>query len=140
MTWTTSPARLSDFVAQHEWLSTAPEAGFVRVPMAERRDATGVDVIRGIALARVGANAHTTAPITDRSEWFEVLADIFDLPFDTARPEWRDRLWDGSSKHTEHGRHPNTEVRASLITAHGPRSRYQVTGPLHGQVTSDLWR
>ncbi|MGZ4490589.1 MAG: arylamine N-acetyltransferase [Nocardioidaceae bacterium] len=55
MTWTTSPALASDFVAQHEWLSTSPESGFVRVPMAERRDATGVDVIRGVVLARVGA-------------------------------------------------------------------------------------
>jgi arylamine N-acetyltransferase len=94
MTWTTTPALLSDFAAQHERLSTSPESGFVRVPMAERRDATGVDVIRGVILARMGDNAYTAEPITDRSEWFEVLADIFDLRFDTASPEWRVRLWD----------------------------------------------
>ena len=93
MTWTTSPARLSDFVGQHEWLSTSPESGFVRVPMAERRDATGVDVIRGVVLARLGSNAYTTEPITDRSDWYEVLADIFDLRFDKAAPERRERLW-----------------------------------------------
>jgi hypothetical protein len=62
--------------------------------MAERRDATGVDVIREVVLAPVGANAHTAEPITDRSEWFEVLAEIFDLRFDTAPHEWRERLWD----------------------------------------------
>jgi N-hydroxyarylamine O-acetyltransferase len=94
MTWMTRPALASDFIAQHEWLSTSPESGFVRVPMAERRDATGVDVIRGVVLARVGANAFTAEPITDRSEWFEVLATIFDLRFDTAPPEWRGRLWE----------------------------------------------
>jgi N-hydroxyarylamine O-acetyltransferase len=93
MTWTASPARLSDFVRQHEWLSTSPESGFVQVPMAERRDATGVDVIRGVVLARLGSNAYTTEPITDRSEWFKVLADTFDLRFDTAAPERRERLW-----------------------------------------------
>ena len=94
MTWRTSPALESDFLAQHEWLSTSPQSGFVRVPMAERRDATGVDVIRGLVLARVGAGAFTNEPITRRSEWFEVLADVFDLRFDTTPAEWRDRLWD----------------------------------------------
>ena len=93
MTWTTGPALAADFVARHEWLSTSPESGFVRVPMAERRDATGVDVIRGVVLARVGAGAFTGEPITDRSEWFNVLADVFDLRFETATPEWRERLW-----------------------------------------------
>jgi N-hydroxyarylamine O-acetyltransferase len=94
MTWTTGPARASDFEAQHEWLSTSPDSGFVRVPMAERRDATGVDVIRGLVPARVGAHAFTGEPVTRRSEWFEVLADVFDLRFDATTPEWRGRLWD----------------------------------------------
>jgi arylamine N-acetyltransferase len=94
MTWTTGPALASDFVAQHEWLSTSPDSGFVRVPMAERRDATGVDVIRGVVLARIGANANVREPITDQSAWFEVLASVFDLRFDTASPQWRGRLWD----------------------------------------------
>ena len=62
--------------------------------MAERRDATGVDVIRGVVLARVGANAFTADPITRRSEWFDVLADVFDLRFDATPPESRQRLWD----------------------------------------------
>lgn len=92
MTWTTGPARPSDFLARHEWLSTSPESGFVQVPMAERRDATGVDVIRGLVLARIGSNAFTAEPITRRSEWFGVLADVFDLRFEA--PELRDRLWD----------------------------------------------
>jgi N-hydroxyarylamine O-acetyltransferase len=94
MTWTTGPAVESDFTAQHEWLSTSPESGFVQVPMAERRDATGVDVIRGLVRARVGTDAFTAEPITDRAEWFDVLAEVFNLRFDTLRPESRDRLWD----------------------------------------------
>jgi arylamine N-acetyltransferase len=94
MTWTTGEALTTDFAARHEWLSTSPESGFVQVPMAERRDATGVDVIRGVVLARVGANAFTADPITRRSEWFDVLADVFDLRFDATPPESRQRLWD----------------------------------------------
>jgi arylamine N-acetyltransferase len=93
MTWTTGPAQPSDFLAQHAWLSTSPESGFVRVPMAERRDATGVDVIRGVVLARIGRGAFTAEPITTRARWYEVLADVFDLRFDTRTPEYRERLW-----------------------------------------------
>jgi N-hydroxyarylamine O-acetyltransferase len=93
MAWTTGPAKPVDFAAKHEWLSTSPDSGFVQVPMAERRDATGVDVIRGLVLARVGDNAFTAEPITRRSEWFDVLADRFDLRFDATPPESRDRLW-----------------------------------------------
>ncbi|MBV9594351.1 MAG: arylamine N-acetyltransferase [Actinobacteria bacterium] len=94
MTWSTRPAIAADFLAKHEWLSTAPESPFVQVPMAERRDATGMDVIRGLVLARVGANAFTAEPITGPSEWFDVLADVFDLRFDATSPEARQRLWD----------------------------------------------
>jgi arylamine N-acetyltransferase len=94
MTWTIGPASAADFVAKHEWLSTSPESPFVQVPMAERRDATGLDVIRGLVLARVGTNAFTAAPITKQAEWFDVLADVFDLRFDTSTAESRRRLWD----------------------------------------------
>ena len=94
MTWTTGPALATDLVAHHEWLSTSPASPFVQVPMAERRDATGVDVIRGLVLARIGSNAFTAEPIMRQSEWFDVLADVFDLRFDAAPPEARRRLWD----------------------------------------------
>ncbi|WAX57327.1 arylamine N-acetyltransferase [Jatrophihabitans cynanchi] len=94
MTWTTTPAVPADFVAKHEWLSTSPESGFVQVPMAERRDATGVDVIRGLVLARIGGDAFTAEPITRQADWFDALADVFDLRFDAAPPETRRRLWD----------------------------------------------
>lgn len=93
MTWTTKPARASDFLAQHRWLSTSPESGFVQVPMAERRDPFGVDVIRGLVLARIGANAFTAPPVTRRQEWFELLADVFHLRFESTPTEVRTRLW-----------------------------------------------
>jgi arylamine N-acetyltransferase len=94
MTWTTDPARPSDFVGRHEWLSTSPDSGFVRVPMAERRDASGVDVVRGLVPARIGANAFAGEPLTSRADWFGALADLFDLRFDGTSPEWRGRLWE----------------------------------------------
>jgi arylamine N-acetyltransferase len=96
MTWRTSAARPADFLAHHQWLSTSPESGFVQVPMAERRDATGVDVVRGLVLARIGANAFTAEPMTRRSEWFDALADVFGLRFDATPAESRKRLWESA--------------------------------------------
>lgn len=93
MHWTTDAAELGDFRAQHRRLSTAPDSGFVKVAMAERRDAGGVDVVRGLVRSRIGAGAFTAEPVTNRSEWFGVLADLFDVRFDASAPGTCDRLW-----------------------------------------------
>jgi N-hydroxyarylamine O-acetyltransferase len=93
MSWSMERARLTDFEAQHRWLSTSTESGFVQVAMAECRDATGVDVIRGLVLTRTGQDAHTTEPVTNRKGWFKLLAERFDLRFESSTPESRDRLW-----------------------------------------------
>jgi hypothetical protein len=62
--------------------------------MAESRDATGVDVIRGLILARVGTNAFIAQPLTNKQEWFDLLADRFGLHFDASPPGASDKLWD----------------------------------------------
>ena len=93
MTWTMTEARMADFEAKHHWLSTSAESGFVQVAMAERRDATGVDVIRGLVLSRIGDGAQVAEPVTRRAEWFALLAEVFDLRLHTMAPEVRDRLW-----------------------------------------------
>jgi N-hydroxyarylamine O-acetyltransferase len=94
MSWTTGAARRADFEERHAWLSTAPDSGFVQVAMAERRDATGVDVIRGLVLARIGTNAFTAEPLMSKREWFEILASVFGLHFDASPPGAREKLWD----------------------------------------------
>lgn len=94
MGWTTAEANLSDFTAKHQWLSTSPDSGFVKVAMAERRDATGIDVIRGLVLTRIGSDAGSGEPLTKRAEWFAALADVFDLRFDASQPEAVNRLWE----------------------------------------------
>ena len=112
MSWTTAPARHADFVEKHAWLSTSPESGFVRVAMAERRDATGVDVIRGLVLARVGTNAFTAEPLTRKREWFDLLASVFGLHFGRAHPAHATSCGTRSSPPTDSGKKPATsEVR-----------------------------
>lgn len=94
MSWTNAAARQADFEEKHAWLSRSPESGFVQVAMAEHRDATGVDVIRGLVLARIGANASVAEPLTNKRAWFDLLADAFGLHFDASPPGAPDRLWD----------------------------------------------
>lgn len=93
MGWSTAEATLGDFEAKHRWLSTAPESGFVQVAMAERRDATGIDVIRGLVLSRIGSNGGSQEPLTERDDWFAALADVFDLRFEHSPPGACDALW-----------------------------------------------
>jgi arylamine N-acetyltransferase len=100
MSWTTAEADMDEFTAKHAWLSTSPDSPFLQVAMAEHRDATGVDVIRGLVLTRVGDRAATSEPLTERTDWFGALADVFDLRFDGTAPEALDHLWDGAvAKH-----------------------------------------
>ncbi len=94
MSWSNDAAGMAEFAAKHAWLSTAPDSPFLQVAMAERRDATGVDVIRGLVVARVGEGAVASEPITRRTEWFGALADTFDLTFDGTAPELLDQLWE----------------------------------------------
>jgi N-hydroxyarylamine O-acetyltransferase len=93
MGWTAGAAEMNDFTTKHQWLSTSPNSGFVRVPMAEHRDATGVDVMRGLILSRIG-HATSVEPVTGRADWFACLADMFDLHFDATAPGALDQLWD----------------------------------------------
>jgi N-hydroxyarylamine O-acetyltransferase len=93
MSWRSAPASMDDFAPRHEWLSTSPDSGFVRVASAQRRDATGVDRMRGLVLSRVGAGATQSATLTDRSDWFAALADVFGLRLEATPSADLDRLW-----------------------------------------------
>jgi N-hydroxyarylamine O-acetyltransferase len=95
MEWTLGPARIEDFADKHTWLSTSPDSGFVQVPMAERRDATSVDVVRGLIRSRIGTGAYVRDPITAEADYFAMLADDFGIRFEPHTPQ-RERLWNAA--------------------------------------------
>lgn len=94
MSWRSAEAAMADFADRHLWLSTSPESGFVRVATAQRRDATGVDIVRGLVLTRLGEGAAVTEPLTERADWFDALDHVFSLRFEHSPPEALDRLWE----------------------------------------------
>jgi N-hydroxyarylamine O-acetyltransferase len=76
----------------HRHLTTSPTSGFVRVAAVQRRDASGVDTLRGLALSRIGVGAHSVTLDTAR-DYYAALADVFRLPLDDVSAEEKDKLW-----------------------------------------------
>ena len=99
MAWTDTDAAWSDFAAQHRQLSTSPDSGFVRIGIAQCRDATGVDVVRGLTVIRVGTTTHSNEPVTNLVEWFAALREFCGRHFDATPPEILDRLWQRTFAH-----------------------------------------
>ncbi|TDD17190.1 arylamine N-acetyltransferase family protein [Nonomuraea diastatica] len=86
------PTDMSAFVSMHEHLTTSPTSGFVRVAVVQRRDGSGVDILRGLELRRVGTGAHTIILDTAR-DYFAALADVFALPLDDVSAPEKEKLW-----------------------------------------------
>ena len=100
MAWYSQPATIDDFRDKHEWLSTAPESGFVRVLTVQRRDATGVDILRGCVLTRVG-DSTSPADVTSRAELEEILTDLFHLDLTGIDPDAISSMWDRMQREHE---------------------------------------
>jgi arylamine N-acetyltransferase len=92
MDFAPAEATPGDFAAKHEFLSTAPDSGFVKILTAFRRDAGGVDHLRGCVLRRLGEDT-TESVVDSRSDWFQVLGDIFRLPLSDVAEPARNALW-----------------------------------------------
>ncbi|HKE51192.1 MAG TPA: arylamine N-acetyltransferase, partial [Actinomycetes bacterium] len=86
-------ATIDDFAEMHQWLSTAPESGFVRVLTAQRRHATGIDIVRGCTLATITAAGRDDQDLATPADWFGALADLFGLDLADVSPAERAALW-----------------------------------------------
>ena len=92
MAWRSAPAGMDAFADRHVHLSTSPESGFVKVVTAQRRDATGADILRGLSLRRVG-DGTTATTIERQADWAAALADLFGLDLGMVGRRERDALW-----------------------------------------------
>ena len=108
MSFRDEPTTLDVFADRNVELSTSPDSSFVKVLTAQRRSAGRVEVVRGLILELIEAGGRTTRDLTDREEWFGVLAERFGLTFDDVGPEALDDLWGGLLARHEafRARHP----------------------------------
>jgi arylamine N-acetyltransferase len=81
------------FAPRNEFLSTSPESGFVQTMTMQRRDAQGIDILRGKVLRRVDGATSDSRTLATRSEWFDGLRDVFGVTLDDVGADDRDRLW-----------------------------------------------
>lgn len=94
MSWRSADAELADFAERNRWLSTSTASGFVRVASVQRRDATGVDILRRLVLSRVGEGTAPTDPLTARDDWLDALTEVFARRVDRMPTEQLDALGD----------------------------------------------
>jgi len=93
MAFRSATASLDEFADTHRQLSTSPDSGFVRNVIAQRRQEHGVTWIRSLTRGTRDHTGVSTSFVTDKDEWFGVLADEFFLRFDDVDAHAKDRLW-----------------------------------------------
>jgi N-hydroxyarylamine O-acetyltransferase len=103
----------ADFAAKHEFLSTSPGSGFLRVVSAYRRDRNGFDLLRGRLLRRYDGPDPVETELTTRADWYAALADLFGLDLSDVAESRRKALWDKVSKAHDAWRQRSVVVRES---------------------------
>jgi arylamine N-acetyltransferase len=96
MNFRSAVATLDEFEPMHRHLSTSPDSGFVKTVTAQRRRGDAVSAIRALTRTHRDANGTTTTFVTDRGDWFDLLADEFFLTFDGVDIDAKDRLWNSA--------------------------------------------
>ena len=86
-------AGLEAFEVRHQRLSTSPESGFVRTVTVQRRTGDGAIALRALTYTERDHTGTSTRIVTERGEWFDLVADAFLLPLDGVDVAARDRLW-----------------------------------------------
>ena len=86
-------ATVADFLDRHRFLSTSPDSDLVRTCIVLRRDAGGVDSLRGRVLTRWDGTGTTDHTIDTRDDWFAVLSDRFGITLTDLDADAHDHLW-----------------------------------------------
>lgn len=82
------------FAREHTRMSTAEDSGFVRTFAVMRRDADGIDVLRGRMLSRLDPVKGTgERELTTPGEFFGAVEDVFGRKLDDLTPADRAALW-----------------------------------------------
>ncbi|MCY0959407.1 arylamine N-acetyltransferase family protein [Streptomyces sp. H27-H5] len=95
MNFRSAPATMADFASEHLRLSTSQDSGFVRTFAMLRRDAHGIDALRGRVLSRIDPLKGTTdRELHTPEEFFGVLAGVFGRSLDDLTARDRAALWE----------------------------------------------
>jgi N-hydroxyarylamine O-acetyltransferase len=102
MNFRSAVATIDDFASRHQILSTSPDSGFVKTVTAQRRQQERVLALRALTYKSLDSAGSKTTLVTDRSDWFDLLADEFFLPLVGVDGDAKDRLWaSANASHTD---------------------------------------
>ena len=87
------PVALARFEERHEFLSTSPDSGFVKVLRLLRRDPGTAYGITGCVLHQQDAMGRDERVLSSRAEWFDAVADVFGMPLTDVDAVGRESLW-----------------------------------------------
>ena len=93
MDFEAGPASIGDFAEQHAYLSTSPGSPFLRVASAFLRRPESVLALRSTELVETAADRVDTTLMETAAEYYELLADVFQLPLHHLDKTDRDQLW-----------------------------------------------
>ncbi|MFJ8011582.1 arylamine N-acetyltransferase [Streptomyces sp. NPDC096339] len=94
MNFRSAPATMADFADEHLRLSTAPDSPFIRTLALLRRDATGIDLLRGRILSRIDPEkGPVERELGDPEEFFDAVEGLFGRELDDLTQADRDALW-----------------------------------------------
>ncbi|ORT55991.1 arylamine N-acetyltransferase [Streptomyces sp. CB03238] len=94
MEFAARPVTMADLADEHLRLSTAPDSPFLTTFAALRRDAKGLDLLRGRVLTRIDTAGRTERPLDTAGEWYAALADVFGRNLDGLDADDRTALWE----------------------------------------------
>jgi arylamine N-acetyltransferase len=99
-----APCSLGEATTRHTELSTSPASMFVKVLAVQRRDASGVDLLRWTWLVRIDESGWHERVLTSADELAEVCRSVFGLSLDGIKePEW-EALYAGQAAGWERAR------------------------------------
>ncbi|MEV6410521.1 arylamine N-acetyltransferase [Kribbella sp. NPDC051718] len=93
MDFESAPATFPDFEAQHQHLSLSPDSPFVRTCSAFLRRPGSMSTLRSVGLMQTYRDRIDNKIIETQPEYYEALADIFQLPLPHFSAADRDALW-----------------------------------------------
>lgn len=94
MNFRSAPAGMADFAEEHRKLSTEPDSSFLRTFTALRRDAAGIDLLRGRILSRIDPEkGPVERELGGPEEFFDALTGVFGRELDDLTPVDRAALW-----------------------------------------------
>lgn len=92
MAWRLAPVAMDVFVDTFGYYSSSPQSEFVRFLMLYRRDATGVDVLRGLTLQRIGEGAAERV-LASSGDLAGALRDVFHVDVGRIGPDRLGAVW-----------------------------------------------